>query len=383
MPVPRGTPEAGGSGQVQTVDAPAPSDTAPATQATAAAFDASALIGTRPSRIPPDVRDQVRAAFEGFVGNENAVKRLSNDLLRALIELPPHLSKNYLLTGQPSTGKTELAKRIALALALPFVRLDGRGVQSRERLFELMKGELQQQKMEPSQSGQRAGLPVLDYPPLVVFIDEVHLVPRAVQESLLTMLEAQDRTVTLASEVARVHRATFIFATTRASDVDTAFRTRCTEVQLKEYSEGEVAEIVRRRHDNPDWSPDVFHTLARLGRSVPRIALEVARELETAVEVAEHVKSTAAHLEEVREAREMDQLGLTPIDRQYLDLLEREGRPVGEQPLLKMLGTVDRDRVLDEVEPLLRRLNFIRLGPKGREITQQGKEYLLDRRRRG
>src|SRR5262249_46652449 len=86
--------------------------------------------------IPPATRQRVRDAFSGFIGNEPAVARLTNDLLRALIETPPHLSKNYLFTGLPSTGKTELSRRIAAALGLPFVKLDGRGVVTRERLFE-------------------------------------------------------------------------------------------------------------------------------------------------------------------------------------------------------------------------------------------------------
>jgi DNA phosphorothioation-dependent restriction protein DptH len=335
------------------------------------------------SLIPPEIRQRVREAFEGFIGNATAVKRITNDLLRALIEQPPYLAKNYLFTGQPSTGKTEIARRMSVALGLPFVKLDGRGVQSRNRLFELINGELNQQGQPPSQVGQTAGLPIMQYPPLVVFIDEVHLVPRSVQESLLTMLEAADRTVTLEDHVARVNRATFLFATTRASDVDAAFRTRCAEVQLKEYELEEVAEIVRRR-TGAAWPAEVYTEIARLGRSVPRVALELAKELETELTVTEYLeRPVTEHLDEVRKAREIDKLGLTVTDYEYLKILERENRPVGEQPMVNMLGTVDKDRVLNEVEPFLKRLNFIRLGARGREITDQGKEYVLSRRRNG
>ena len=194
-----------------------------------------------------DVRQRVRDAFEGFVGNESAVSRLSNDILRALIERPPHLAKNYLLTGLPSTGKTELARRMARALGLPFVKLDGRSVSSRDKLFELVNGELRSNNLAASQVGQQVGLPALEYPPLIIFIDEVHLVPRGLKEALLTMLEAADRSVVLSDHVARVQRATFLFATTRASDVDTAFVSRCDEIQLREYTETEVASILRCR----------------------------------------------------------------------------------------------------------------------------------------
>ena len=253
---------------------------------------------------------------------------------------------------------------MAVALGLPFVKLDGRGVQSRQRLFELVNGELNQQGHRP-QVGQMAGLPVMQYPPSGRFIDEVHLVPRGVQESLLTMLEAADRTVTLEDHVAKVNRATFLFATTGASDVDTAFRTRCAEVQLKEYELNEVAEIVRRRTGG-HWPAEVYTKIATIGRCVPRVALELAKELETEITVTEHPgRSVAEHLEEVRRAQEIDSIGLTVTDHAYLEILERENRAVGEQAVVNMLGTVDKGRVLNEVEPFLKRLGFIRLASEG------------------
>jgi Holliday junction resolvasome RuvABC ATP-dependent DNA helicase subunit len=335
-----------------------------------------------PPTIPPATRQRVRDAFSGFIGNEPAVARLTNDLLRALMERPPYLSKNYLFTGLPSTGKTELSRRVAVALGLPFVKLDGRSVVSRERLFELINGELNQQSLAPSQVGQQVGLPVMDYPPLIVFIDEIHLVAKGLQEALLTMLEAADRTVVLSKQVALMGKTTFLFATTRASDVDAAFVTRCDEVQLREYSEEEVAKILA--HKNPhDWPGEIYSQLARLGRCVPRVAMQLADALETAVMVAEHPKELSAHLEEVRRAREIDENGLTPLDIAYLDLLERSNRPVGEQVVLNMLRTVDKDRILNEIEPFLGRLGFIKHGPQGREITPTGKSYILDRRRAG
>lgn len=345
--------------------------------------DEPAIPPSTQSLIPQEIRQAVRTAFHGFIGNEAAVKRITNDLLRALIDRPPYLSKNFLFTGQPSTGKTEISRRIAAVLHLPFVKLDGRGLRSRERLFDLIDGELSQQNLTPSQVNTQASLPVLQYPALVVFIDEVHLVPRPIQESLLTMLEAADRSVTLSDRIALMNRATFLFATTRASDVDAAFRSRCSEVQLKEYSREQVAEMVRLKFPVA-WPTPVYLAIAQLGRRVPRIALELARELETAITVSEDPSLTVEqHLEEVRKARELDELGLTLVDLEYLSHLQRENRPIGEQTVLNMMGTVDRDRIVDEIEPFLRSLGFIRFGPRGREITNQGKDYLVALRRGG
>ena len=333
------------------------------------------------SPVSPEIRGLVRQAFDGFIGNEPAVKRVSNDLLRALIEEPPHLPKNYLFTGLPSTGKTEFARRIAKALRLPFVQLDGRGVGTRERLFDLVKGELNQQDLAISHVGQQSGLPLIEYPPLIIFIDEVHLVPKSVQESLLTMLEAMDRTVILSDQVAKMNKATFLFATTRASQVDAAFRSRCAEVQLREYTKPEVAEILRQRISE-EWPEDIHLEIAKLGRCVPRVAIELARELETEITVSEHPeRSLEEHLEEVQKAREIDDLGLTLTDRQYLTVLEKEGKPVGEKAIINILGAVDKDRIINEIEPFLRRLGFIKLGGQGREITPEGIDYILSKRR--
>jgi DNA phosphorothioation-dependent restriction protein DptH len=334
------------------------------------------------TRVPTDVRRRVREAFEGFVGNEPAVSRLSNDLLRALIEQPPHLAKNYLFTGLPSTGKTELARRMARALGLPFIKLDGRGVSNRDKLFELVNGELRSHNIAASQVGQQVGLPVLEYPPLIIFIDEVHLVPRGLQESLLTMLEAADRTVVLSKHVARVQRATFLFATTRVSDVDAAFASRCDEIQLREYTETEVARILRWKVRHDDWPESLYESVARLGRCVPRTAIQLAEALETAVLVSEQEKSLLSHLEDVRRSREIDARGLTRMDFEYLSILERAPGPVGEQNILNLMRTVDKDRILNEVEPFLVRLGFIKHGPRGRELTSDGREYLLSHRAR-
>lgn len=334
------------------------------------------------SPVPSMLREQVRNAFAGFVGNENAVNRVTKDLLRALIEKPPHLSKNYLFTGQPSTGKTELARRMAIALGLPFVWLDGRSVGSRERLFDLVRGELGQQELVASEVGKQAGLPVMKYPPLVIFIDEVHLLPRSLQEGLLTMLEDADRTVTLSNQVAKVNSATFLFATTRASDVDSAFRSRCTLIHLQEYNLEEVAQILQQKLLY-EWPKEIYLEIAQLGRGVPRIALQLAEELDTEIKVSEHFEySLHEHLEEVRKASDRDEIGLTSLDLDYLSVLEHENKPVGEQTLLNLLGTVDKDRVTGEVEPFLVKLGFLKLGGRGREITTEGRRYILQKRLR-
>ncbi len=333
--------------------------------------------------VPPEVREQVAGAFSGFVGNRAAIDTLKRGVLKAQLRNPPQLPASYLFTGNPSTGKTELARRVAISLDLPFVSLDGRGLSSRERLFSLIDDRLQDYGQKATRVGTQYQLPVLEYPPLIVFVDEVHLVPRSVQESLLTALEPKDRSVLLKDRVARLPQITFLFATTRPSDLDTAFKTRCTEIFLQDYTKQEVAEIVGLEY--PEWPEQLRLKIAQYGRLVPRIALELARELADEVLVSEfQERDLDEHLDEVRRTRLVDENGLGRIDIDYLELLEREGKPLGERNILNMLGNIDKDRFLEEVEPLLvARMKLVRRTRQGREITSAGRQYLVDLRDTG
>ena len=274
-----------------------------------------------------------------------------------------------------------MARRVALSLDLPFVSLDGRGLASRERLFELIDGKLRDSGQQANRIGTQFQLPEVEYPPLVAFIDEIHLVPKPVQESLLTALEPKDRSVLLSDRLAKLPQMTFLFATTRPSDVDMAFRTRCTEIPLQDYSEEEVAAIVGLEW--PEWSESLRRKVARYGRFVPRIALELAKELANEELVSEHQdRDLAQHLEEVGRTRLIDENGLASIDIEYLELLEGEPKPIGERHILAMLANIDKDRFIEEVEPLLvARLKLVRRTGKGREITAEGLRYLIEMRK--
>ena len=339
-----------------------------------------------PSLIPQSVRDSVNSAMIGFIGNENAISRVKNDLMLALVQEPPHLPKNYLFVGLPSTGKTELCRRIAAAVKLPFVALDGHGVGDRERLFDLVDGQLVQDYGPGGGKvplGVESGLAAVEYPPCVVMIDEVHLLSRPVQESLLKALEISDRSMTLKERVVHLKNMTFLFATTRPSVLDKAFKSRCTVIELLAYSESQVAQIVHDRvapelegHGLAPWTEGIYARLARLGGVVPRKSLELAKELQTEIVVSDvGGLSLEEHLDAVQRRMGIDDNGLGQLHIKYLRILQKRGT-CGFGSIIGQLDTVDEGTILDEVEPRLLTLGLIEKTPQGRQITTAGLLYL-------
>lgn len=80
--------------------------------------------------ISPAVRERIAQAFAGFIGNDEAVYGIKRILAVALMHTPPALRRVMLLTGAPSTGKTEIARRMAACLALPMAQMDARRARS-------------------------------------------------------------------------------------------------------------------------------------------------------------------------------------------------------------------------------------------------------------
>ncbi len=322
--------------------------------------------------ITTNIRNTVDKAFDGFIGQSNAVYAVKRSLAIALSREPIYLDRTFLLVGPASTGKTDLSKRVAGALGVPFIRLDGHAVKTREELFDMIDEKLFTVGQTAKHTGEQSGMRVLEYPPFAVMIDEVHTLGLRTQESLLTALESDDRSAVIKGRdgrfVAVLKQAFFIFATTKASELDDAFRSRCTEIVLSRYTVEEVAQIVARRF--ADLPAEIHTRIAMCGRRVPRTALDIARDVrdEIAISEGDHVDDCVRRVMLGRGI--VSRNGLTLNDLQYLEVLAREGGPVGERRLLSMLPDVESERVRDEIEPYLVQLGYIRQLRDGREITR-------------
>jgi len=224
----------------------------------------------------------------------------------------------------------------------------------------------------------------------ILFIDEIHRVPRAVEEYLYTAMEDFRIDIVLGDGVnARtlnmpLKRFTLIGATTRAGMLSGPLRDR---FQVREhlgfYTDEELTEIVHRNAKKlsvPIDEPAAVE-VARRSRGTPRAANNLLRWLR---DYADSQASGRISMEVADAALRMvgvDHLGLGPQERRYLETLIRVfgGGPAGVEAIAHTMNLAP-DTLSDEVEPFLLRSELVVRSPRGRIVTGKAYEHLQMRR---
>jgi Holliday junction DNA helicase RuvB len=220
----------------------------------------------------------------------------------------------------------------------------------------------------------------------VLFIDEIHRLPRAVEEYLYTAMEDFRIDIILGEGVnARTHNLwlkpfTLIGATTRAGMLSGPLRDR---FQLREhlgfYTVEELTELVLRnaRRLQMDVDPPAAEEISERSRSTPRIAnnrLLWVRDFATSLSSD---RVTLAVAQDALKMAGIDQRGLDEQDRRYLTTLIRvfSGGPAGVEAIAHTMNT-SPDTLADEVEPFLLRSELIVRTPRGRVATEKAFRHL-------
>ncbi len=220
----------------------------------------------------------------------------------------------------------------------------------------------------------------------VVFIDEIHRLPRAVEEYLYTAMEDFRIDIILGEGVnARTHNLwlkpfTLIGATTRAGMLSGPLRDR---FQIREhlgfYSVEELTELVLRNAKKlaVPITDEAAQILARRSRSTPRIANNRLRWVRDYATSRADGRITLSVAEEALEMAGIDSAGLDAEDRRYLTTLIRvfQGGPAGAEAIAHTMNT-SSDTLVDEVEPFLLRMEFVIRTPRGRVATRKAYEHL-------
>jgi len=220
----------------------------------------------------------------------------------------------------------------------------------------------------------------------ILFIDEIHRLPRVVEEFIYPAMEdfridivlgegVNARTITM-----RLKRFTLIGATTRSGMLSGPMRDRFKmHEHLEFYTTEELAEIVRINSGKLETTiaDDAALELARRSRGTPRIA--ISRLLWTRNYAASEADGKI-NLDIARAAlkmAEVDGEGLDKQDRRYLETLIGvfEGGPTGVEALAATMN-LPGDTLSDEIEPYLLREQFIIRSPRGRVATPRAYQLL-------
>jgi len=301
--------------------------------------------------------------LEDFVGQEpiKAQLRVSLEAAVAREEALDHV----LLAGPPGLGKTSLAQIVAAELGAPFVQTAGPALER--------KGDV------------AAFLTALE-PRSVFFVDEVHRLPRAVEETFYPAMEDRRLPITVGQGAgARVITLdltpfTLVAATTRAGLLTTPLRDRFgIQHRVEHYGQEDLARIVLRSAAILQAAIDEpgARAIAQRSRGTPRVANRLLKRVRDYAQVRAGGVIDAAIADAALDLLEVDAAGLDRLDREILRTICATfgGGPVGLSTLAVAVGE-EQDTIADVYEPYLLQRGFLHRTPRGRAATRRAWEHL-------
>ena len=304
--------------------------------------------------------------LQEYVGQTDLVERVRIAVQAAKGRGEP--MDHVLLHGPPGLGKTTLAHVIAAEMGTRAVVTSGPALTKAGDLV-----------------GTLTRLGAGD----VLFIDEIHRLPAAVEEYIYPAMEEYrvDFTVDQGMHARMVTLPlkpfTLIGATTRAGLLTQALRSRFgLSHHLDFYGQEELERILVRAADLLGVKTDAtsVHTLAARSRGTPRVALRLLRRVRDWAQVKGKGRVDAEAVRAGLELEGVDASGLDELDRKYLRTLARtyKGGPVGLETLAATIGE-DADTLEDLVEPFLLRSELLARTRQGRRLTAAGAAMIGER----
>ena len=303
------------------------------------------------------------SSLKEYIGQEDMKKNLSIFIKasNARNEALDHV----LIYGPPGLGKTTLAHVIAKEKNANIRVASGPAIEKTGDLASILS------MLEPGD---------------VLFIDEIHRLPKVVEEVLYAAMEDFVINIVVGKD-SSAHSIqidlppfTLVGATTRVGDVSAPLRDRFGIVfKLDYYSLEDIQKIVVRTSKvyNNLMPEDAAKELAQRSRGTPRIANRLFRRVRDFATVVNDSNITVEVTKTALDALKVDSLGLDDVDISYLKgIIERfKGGPVGIESIAAAIGE-EQVTLEDVYEPYLLQQGLINRTPRGRVVTEKAYQHL-------
>jgi holliday junction DNA helicase RuvB len=301
--------------------------------------------------------------LEEFVGQEALREQLGVSIAAAARR--GEALDHVLLAGPPGLGKTSLAQIVAAELDVPFIQTAGPALERKADIAAFLTA------LEPRS---------------VFFVDEIHRLPRAVEETFYPAMEDRQLPITVgAGAGARVLTLdlpsfTLIGATTRSGLLTTPLRDRFgIQHRLDHYDPADLARIVERSARVLEIEIDTAgaRAIAERSRGTPRVANRLLKRVRDYAEVRGGGVIDASGATAALDLLEVDHEGLDRLDREILGAVCRQfgGGPVGLSTLAIAVQE-EPDTIEDVYEPYLLQRGFLLRTPRGRCATPHAFRHL-------
>jgi len=318
--------------------------------------------------LPEDELDPDRSLLrprrlQDFVGQEAVKEQLTVSIAAAGSR--GEALDHVLLAGPPGLGKTSLAQIVAAELGVPFVQTAGPALERKGDIASYLTA------LEPRS---------------VFFVDEIHRLPRALEETFYPAMEDGCLPITVGQGAgARIVTLdlppfTLIGATTRTGLLTTPLRDRFgIQHRLAHYGPEDLARIVRRsaRLLGVEIEDGGAVAIAQRSRGTPRVANRLLKRVRDYAEVRHSGVVTGLIAADALDLLEVDEQGLDRLDREILWAICEKfaGGPVGLSTLAVAVGE-EQDTIEDVYEPYLLQRGLIERTARGRAATRRAFEHL-------
>ena len=301
--------------------------------------------------------------LKDYIGQENVSKTLK--MFIDAVNKRGKPSEHLLFYGPPGIGKTTLAYIVANELKGEMKVTSGATI---------------------TKTGDLAAILTNLKDNDVLFIDEIHRLPKSVEEMLYPVMEEYSLDIIIgqgpSARTVRlpVPRITIVGATTKLALLSAPLRDRFGLIlRIDFYDLAEIEKIIKRSAKifGISITDEAAHQISLRSRKTPRLANRILKRARDVFEVDKHKEINEKLLEKLFELLEIDEVGLTDIDKQYLEILGKKfnNTPVGVGTIASAISE-DVRTVEEFIEPYLLQLGFIKKTTRGRLLTQKALAHL-------